>query len=215
MSKPRSKGPRFSPTLYKAALLTVMAMAFVVPLAFVAMPYLEFFNGMAVQPKLKAQSLYGWGYGMGLMGEFTPPAGTVSRHYHSYPFAGADTQNADTYQKVLDEAGETLTNPTPVTVEVMKRGETLFNIYCIVCHGKDAYGDGSVVGPGRFPAPPSLHTDVAKGYKDGTIFQIITAGKANMPSYADKLTPADRWAVVRYVRVLQRAMDPEPKDIQP
>ena len=209
-----NKGPRFSPTLYKASLLTLVALAFVLPLSCVSLPYVEFFNGMAVQPKLKTQSLYGWGYGGNLMGAMSPPAGTIPRGYVSYPFAGADTQNADTYAKVLEQAGELLQNPLTPTMEVMERGRTLFTIYCSVCHGTEAMGDGTVVGPDRFPAPPSLHTDVARGYKDGTIYQIITAGKANMPSYANKLEPEDRWAVILYVRALQRSMNPKPGDIE-
>jgi hypothetical protein len=63
-----SKSPKFSPTLYKALLLTVMSMAFVIPLLGVMLPYIDFFNGMAVQPKLKTQGLYGWGYGVDLPG---------------------------------------------------------------------------------------------------------------------------------------------------
>jgi mono/diheme cytochrome c family protein len=210
-----SKSPKFSPTLYKALLLTVMSMAFVIPLLGVMLPYMEFFNGMAVQPKLKAQGLYGWGYGVDLPGTLTPPAGTVSRAgYVRHPFAGADTKNADTYATVLEQAGEYFRNPVTPTLEVLQRGRTLFTIYCGVCHGSEALGDGPVVGPDRFPAPPSLHTDVARAYRDGTLFQIITAGKANMSSYANELEPKDRWAVIYYVRALQRSLHPKPEDLE-
>ena len=99
-------------------------------------------------------------------------------------------------------------------MEVLQRGRTLFTIYCGVCHGSEALGDGPVVGPDRFPAPPSLHTDVARAYKDGTLFQIISAGKANMSSYADMLEPKDRWAVIYYVRALQRSLHPKPEDLK-
>lgn len=214
MTKQQNKGPKFSPTLYKAVLLTLMALAFVMPLSCVALPYVEFFNGMAVQPKLKTQSVYGWGYGVELMGAMSPPEGTVSRDYVSYPFEGVDTQNADTYTKVLEEAGELLQNPVVPTMEVLQRGRTLFTIYCGVCHGDKGLGDGPVIGPDRFPAPLSLQTEAARAYKDGTIYQIITAGKNAMPGYADKLKPEDRWAVIHYVRALQRSMNPRPEDLQ-
>ena len=55
------KGPKFSPLMYKAVLMSIMVAAFVVPLAWVTSPYIEFFNGMAVQPTAKAQMTYGWG----------------------------------------------------------------------------------------------------------------------------------------------------------
>ena len=69
----------------------------------------------------------------------------------------------------------------------MRGGQELYDIHCIACHGKLGVGDGPVTGPDRFPAPPSLHTDQARGYTDGTIFHIITKGTEKMPSYADKL----------------------------
>lgn len=209
-----SKGPRFSPTLYKASLLTLMVLALVLPLSCVALPYVEFFNGMAVQPKLKAQGVYGWGYDVELMGVLSPPEGTVHREYISHPFAGADTQNTETYEQVLAEAGELLQNPITPTMEVMQRGRDLYNIYCSVCHGAEGLGDGPVVGPDRLTAPPSQHTEAARAYKDGAIYQIMTAGKATMPGYADKLTPEQRWAVVHYVRALQRSMNPQPEDLE-
>ena len=41
----------------------------------------------------------------------------------------------------------------------------------------------------------------------------ITNGKATMQSYADKLEPADRWAVIAYVRALQRAQTGSVADV--
>jgi mono/diheme cytochrome c family protein len=88
----------------------------------------------------------------------------------------------------------------------LQRGRNRYDIFCIACHGRMAEGDGPVVGPNRFPAPPSLHTDQARGYDDGTIYYVITHGIGKMPGYADKLTPQDRWKVVHYVRALQLAV---------
>ena len=81
-----------------------------------------------------------------------------------------------------------------------------FNTFCIVCHGPRAEGNGSIVGPGLFPAPPSLHSEAARGFKDGRIFHVITRGQNKMPSYAGDLTPEERWSVVHYVRALQKAL---------
>lgn len=215
MLKLLTKGPKFSPTVYKASLLAGGFAAFIVPLALVALPFVEFFNGMAAQPKLKAQSLFGRDHGLALMGEFEPPEGTVHREYVSHPFAGADTQNTETYQKVLDEAGKTLKNPIQPSMDVMRRGEQLYAVNCLHCHGTEGLGDGSVIGADRFPAPPSLHTDEARAYKDGALYQIIIAGKAAMPGHAERLVEDDRWAVVHYLRALQRSMNPKPEDLQP
>ncbi len=78
-----------------------------------------------------------------------------------------------------------------------------------MCHGPLGIGDGPVVGAGRFPAPTSLQDDLIRNYPDGSIYQVITAGKGKMPSYADKLKPEDRWRVIHYVRALQLAQNPE------
>ena len=64
------------------------------------------------------------------------------------------------------------------------------------------------------PAPPSLHTDQARGYRDGAIFHILTKGTEKMPGYADKLSTEDRWETIHYLRALQRAMNPSPGDLE-
>ena len=198
-------------TAYKGLLLTMMASAFVIPLGFVAMPYLEFFNGMALQPKAKAQGMYGRNYGKELLIDaFLPVEGTIHRDYTGHP-----AQLSGNDEVTIQLAGAMLKNPMDPTLEVLQRGQKLFNIYCIVCHGQEGLGNGSVVGPGRFPAPASLHSNVVKVYRDGSIYQVITNGKNMMPGYADKLVPTDRWAVVHYVRALQRSLDPKPEDLQP
>ena len=64
-------------------------------------------------------------------------------------------------------------------------------------------------------ATPTYHDDRLRGVPEGEIFHVITAGKGNMLSYADKLEPADRWAVVAYVRALQRAQTGTAADVVP
>jgi len=99
-------------------------------------------------------------------------------------------------------------------MKTLELGRKLFNQYCITCHGEEGHGDGPIIGPDLFPAPPSLHTDTAKKFKDGRIFHNISRGQNTMPSYADKLTVEERWAVVLYVRALQRALNPKPEDLE-
>ena len=202
--------PRWSPMMYKATLVAAVACGFVVPLALVATPFIEFFNGMAAQPKGKSQMTYGRVFGEDRMVERPPVEGTVPRGYLSYPFAALGNEIQD-----AEKAGAALANPVPLTMENLKRGQAIYEILCIVCHGKKAEADGPVTGPNGFPAPPSLHTDRARAFKDGTIYHIIMKGLGKMPSYADKISPEDRWKTIQYVRALQRAMNPRPEDLKP
>lgn len=201
---------RRSLTLYKAMLVSFVALAFIVPLGMVALPFVEFFNGMAAQPKGKTQMTYGRVRGEELLVGRLPVEGTVPRGYQAPPFA--DKANTLEDAKAV---GAQLDNPLPRTMEHFGAGRKLYNVYCIVCHGKEGNGDGPVTGPNRFPAPPSLHTEQARGYRDGTIWHVIGKGTEKMPGYADKLASEERWKVVHYVRALQRAMNPKPEDLEP
>jgi mono/diheme cytochrome c family protein len=202
--------PRWSPTMYKLTLGAFVVLALVIPLALVALPFVEFFNGMAAQPKGKAQMTVGRTYGEDLIVERRPAGGTIPRSHYPYPF----DHLGNTIEEAR-EAGEGLVNPVPLTMEHLTRGQALYDVNCIVCHGRRGEGDGSVIGPERFPAPPSLHTKQAQGYRDGTLFHITTKGLGKMPSYAEKLAPEERWKIVHYLRALQRSMDPKPEDLDP
>jgi hypothetical protein len=204
----RDSFPRWSGTLYKGALLSMVVLAFVIPLSLVALPFVEFFNGMAAQPKGKAQSTHGRIYGQEILVERKPVVGTVHRAWARYEF-----EDRAATMEGAKEVGELLENPFPVTLEGLRRGRELYDIYCIACHGKEGAGDGPITGPERFPAPPSLHTEQARGYRDGTIYHIISKGTEKMPQYADKIDLEERWDVVNYVRALQRAMNPRPEDM--
>ena len=199
--------PRWSPTTYRVVLWGAVACAIALPLAMIGLPFIEFFNGMAAQSKGKTQMTYGRTYGAELIVERAPVEGTLPRDYQPYSFDGF----ANTLEAAIN-VGERLTNPVPVTMDSLRAGQDLFNVYCGVCHGVRGQGDGPVIGPQRFPAPPSLHTKQAVAYRDGTLYHIITKGIGKMPSYADKLSPKQRWMVVHYVRALQRSMAPRPGD---
>ena len=112
------------------------------------------------------------------------------------------------------KAEATLVNPLQPTVKVQKRGQKLFNIFCIVCHGERAEGDGPVVGPDWFPAPPSLHTKQAREFQDGRIFHVISRGQNKMPPYGDRIAPEDRWAIVHYVRAMHKAQEMNEQEAQ-
>jgi hypothetical protein len=92
--------------------------------------------------------------------------------------------------------------PFPVTKDVILRGQQRFNIYCSPCHDHTGSGDGMVVRRG-FRHPPSYHIERLQKVPNGYIFDVMTNGFGAMPSYALQIQPADRWAIVSYVRALQ------------
>jgi mono/diheme cytochrome c family protein len=113
-----------------------------------------------------------------------------------------------------------------VTTDFIHRGEERFNIYCAPCHGQSGYGDGMVHqrvvaiqnGPesGAVPAwvqPQNLHEAKILARPDGSIFNTITNGVRTMPAYDKQISIADRWAIVSYVRALERSQAPHPTDL--
>jgi mono/diheme cytochrome c family protein len=91
-----------------------------------------------------------------------------------------------------------------LTREFVERGQGRYQIYCAPCHGSLGDGNGITKSYGMLTTP-TYHDDRMRGMAEGEIFNTITNGKNTMMSYADKLSPDDRWAVVAYVRALQRA----------
>lgn len=86
----------------------------------------------------------------------------------------------------------------------VRRGQNRYQIYCAPCHGASGDGNGITKSYGMV-ATPNYHDDRLRNMPDGEIFNTITHGKNTMFSYADKLSTDDRWAVIAYVRALQRA----------
>ncbi len=93
-------------------------------------------------------------------------------------------------------------NPVEVTAALLERGRERFGIYCSVCHGAAGYGDGIVVRRG-FRKPSSFHEERLRGTTDGHFFKVITEGFGVMQDYKNQVAPADRWAIVAYIRALQ------------
>ncbi len=95
-------------------------------------------------------------------------------------------------------------NPFAVTdTAVFERGQFVFQTFCVVCHGPAGKGDGTVVARG-YPAPPPLMAEHAMSLKDGEIFQILSRGQKNMPSYASHISHEDLLNVILYVRSMQK-----------
>ena len=112
----------------------------------------------------------------------------------------------DAYYRGMDpRTGEPITyNPVPLTEEGLLRGQERFNIYCSVCHGAVGNGKSQVVERGFLP-PPDFHSDLIRNYPDGHIYDVISHGIRNMPSYAAQIPVEDRWQIVHYLRALQRS----------
>lgn len=91
-----------------------------------------------------------------------------------------------------------------VTRAELLRGQQRFEIFCAVCHGDDARGNGVIPSRG-FPHPPNLLAADKRALADRQIFDVITNGYGIMYSYGDRVPPQDRWAIVEWVRVLQAA----------
>ena len=94
--------------------------------------------------------------------------------------------------------------PFPITRQVLERGRARYNIYCSPCHDYTGSGRGMIVRRG-FPPPPSYHLDRLRRAPAGHFFEVMTDGYGAMYSYAGRITPEDRWAIVAYIRALQRS----------
>lgn len=195
------------PLAYKALLVAMPLAAIVIPLVIAGIPFIEFFNGMAVQPKGKTQMTYGFNFHEERMVERPAPLKALPRGYTPYAFAGGEATI-----EAAQEVGAKLQSPLALSMENMQAGREIYDVYCIACHGSWGKGDGPVTGPNAYPTPPSLHTEQARAYTGGAIFHVITNGLAQMPGYDHKLSQQQRWQTVQYVRVLQRAQNPKPED---
>jgi len=104
--------------------------------------------------------------------------------------------------------------PLAVTTDVLQRGRERFNIYCSPCHDRTGSGRGMVVRRG-FKQPPSLHVERLVQAPPGHFFDVMTNGFGAMPDYRSQVAPADRWAIVAYIRALQRSQQATLADATP
>ena len=133
---------------------------------------------------------------------------TVARgqlHEDSYFYTGV-VQGANGYREEKNEM------PFPVTMEVLKRGQERFNIYCTPCHSRVGNGLGAIVQRGYKPAA-NLHDQVRLAQPISHYFYVMTHGYGAMPDYSAQLTPVDRWAVAAYIRALQLSQAATEKDV--
>jgi len=189
----------FDPRFLGVLALTALLVSGGTYLVFNKVLTMQPFTWMFEQSKLKAQKpsdLFKDGIGM------RPPVeGTVARGFLPYPFKGKP-----------DEAGKYLVNPLLPTAANLERGKTRFLTYCSPCHGNFGRGDSRL--RGQFPNPPTLHSDKVRNWPDGNIYHVITEGQNVMPSYATQVARDDRWAIILYIRALQRAQHAKESDLK-
>ena len=94
--------------------------------------------------------------------------------------------------------------PFAVSAAVMERGHERFDIFCSPCHGRTGSGDGMIVRRG-YRKPPTFHQDRLRQAAPGYVFDVITNGFGAMPDYAQQIPVRDRWAIVAYIKALQRS----------
>jgi mono/diheme cytochrome c family protein len=127
-----------------------------------------------------------------------------------------DNQGEQPGQQAGQETGQdedwVATIPVPVTAELMVRGRERFDIFCAACHGLTGDGNGVVsvratqLAEGTWTPPTDLTSDLVVERAAGHLFNTITHGLRNMPAYGDQVPVADRWAIIAYLRALQRSV---------
>ena len=191
-------------------------------------PPLELFPDMVRQMKVRAQApldFFADGRGPRL-----PVAGTVPIGYEmptpqttetqvsavgpwSHPNAsfsvGTDYYNTG---KMRNQWGTGI--PVEVTRELMERGQQRFSITCAMCHGPAAAGDGITKKYG-LATVVSLQDERIRKMSDGEIFNTITNGKNTMMAYGPNIIVPDRWAIIAYLRALQRSQNAAIADVPP
>ncbi len=121
-------------------------------------------------------------------------------------------QEDDHFFRGVVDGKPALEFPMPVTSELVARGASRFVIHCAPCHGAAGTGDGMVVKRG-FTAPPSYHIDRLREAPVGYYFDVISNGFGAMYDFSERIEPADRWAIVSYVRALQLSQDARTGDV--
>jgi mono/diheme cytochrome c family protein len=189
-------------------------------------PRIHLWNDMDWQPKYKAQTaspLFSDGRSNRI-----PVAGTIASerledddHFYRGEVEG---EWATTFpQSIVNES-----MPETTLMSTMQRGQERFNVYCAVCHGLSGDGKGPVSLRAqqlllkgqevKWTPPTMLSVAQLLAKPVGDIFNTITNGKNTMPPYATQISAEDRWAIVMYVRALQRSrtatLDDVPEELR-
>ncbi|MFH0734435.1 MAG: quinol:electron acceptor oxidoreductase subunit ActD [bacterium] len=161
--------------------------------------YMEPFTWMMIQNKplpQESSNVFEDGFSMR-----KPVKGTIAKGFMPYLYSGKP-----------EEASVKMINPLLFSKDNLQTGKNKFNIYCSPCHGYFGQGDSRL--RGQFPNPPSLHSAKVTNWTDGRIYHVIMEGQNVMPSYSSQLNSNERWAVILYVRALQRSLNAKESDLK-
>ncbi len=134
-----------------------------------------------------------------------PVEGTVSR--------GGLKADLAYYEGVTENGNYVSRIPVELNRAIVERGKERYQIFCTMCHGGTGAGDGIVIGYGYVP-PPSFNEDRILNMPDGELYSAIYNGVRSMPSYRHQIPVEDRWAIVAYIRALQRSQNATPQDLE-
>ncbi len=191
------------------------------------------------QPKLKTQKfspMFADGHGMRPPIEGTVAYGFLKDDRALYEGlqsgeASASITSAMLQRGAVDERGELIKNesfpwvetiPVEVTSQLMERGQERYGIYCAPCHGYEGDGNGLVSqrameltgnGLGAWVKPVSYHTDPIRMQPVGKLFNTISNGQGKMPGYSSQIPAEDRWAIVLYLKALQKSRNATLDDV--
>jgi mono/diheme cytochrome c family protein len=191
-------------------------------------PPIEIFPDMVRQAKVKAQAPSDF-YADG-RGARDHVSGTVPIGYSQpldKPQSNDSAQGAtmgSPYQVVVFEGrenyantGKTGTNwgnglPFTATLATLERGRERYQIQCAVCHGATGTGNGIATKYGLVGVA-NLQQQRLREMTDGEIYNTIVNGKNTMLGYGSTIQLPDRWAIVAYIRALQRSQNASLNDV--
>jgi mono/diheme cytochrome c family protein len=168
-------------------------------------PAIEIFNDMRHQPKLYPQGESNLGSFTDGRAERRPVPGTIAH--------GELRPDGDPFYTGQVNGQYVAKNPLPLNAETMHLGQMRFNTYCTPCHGRTGNGKGIVGIRSVTWIASNLVEDRVKNFSDGDIFDVITNGRRSMPSYRYQIVEQDRWAIIAYVRALQRSASATVDDV--
>jgi mono/diheme cytochrome c family protein len=193
-----------------------------------ALPPLQIFPDMKHQPKFQPQhtsTFFADGRAARL-----PIAGTVPIGYNVagayYQLSANNVSDTAGFSaapdylntgKFGDYYGDGFPKEITVDEKLLVRGQERFNINCAICHGATAMGDGIVKKYGLVTIK-SLQDEIIRNQPDGKYFNTITNGSGTMGAYGPNIAVEDRWAIIAYLRALQKSQNVKlaelPADVQ-
>ncbi len=163
---------------------------------------IEIWDDMDRQPKFKPQSTNSF-FRDNLQAARYPVPGTVARGH---------LKEDEAFYTGMTDGKYVAYNPVKIDANLLKLGQQRFNTYCSPCHGRTGSGQGIVTVKSGWIAS-NLYEERVRNFADGDLFDVISHGRRTMPGYRFQVAERDRWAIVAYVRALQRAQNGTMEDV--